>query len=474
MNKGYWKLTLALVVVLASTYTEASFSRHMDDFIKAVKQVEDGDPEAEPVVVLRRLRRAAGLKDAFIQHYLGDANSGGPEMEAGLSNYISKVVKHKVTADAREDGVVLTSDGTTVALRPLLLGIETGFLSQSSGRVRGLYQLTLAKDLSLSLRHSSPLPQRLGPDGCWDSLTSPRVFTLSDAPTLLTHSQVNGGMDGVILGMEVAAKTRHPLKLSSLLTEYYCHQLGNNGLDTAPRLISRHRRENFRGLVTPPVLARKVMKSVELERRLKGRSKMEVKEKKQLMAVVRKGLKEFVHMYMDCPPIIPRCMWGAEPYRGTPTNLSLPLSFMYIHHTHTPSQPCLTFEQCSADMRSMQRFHQEDRGWDDIGYSFVAGSDGHIYEGRGWHWRGAHTLGHNSIGYGVSFIGDYATRLPSQHSMGLVRDQLASCAVGSGQLIANFTVHGHRQVVNTSCPGETLYNEIKGWEHFREVKKKSA
>lgn len=70
----------------------------------------------------------------------------------------------------------------------------------------------------------------------------------------------------------------------------------------------------------------------------------------------------------DCPPIIPRCMWDAKPYRGTPTNLSLPLSFIYIHHTSTPSQPCLTFQQCSADMRSMQRFHQEDRGWDDIGY----------------------------------------------------------------------------------------------------------
>ena len=61
-------------------------------------------------------------------------------------------------------------------------------------------------------------------------------------------------------------------------------------------------------------------------------------------------------------------MWGAEPYRGTPTNLSLPLSFMYIHHTHSPGLPCLTFQQCSKDMRSMQRFHQVDRGWDDIGY----------------------------------------------------------------------------------------------------------
>lgn len=70
----------------------------------------------------------------------------------------------------------------------------------------------------------------------------------------------------------------------------------------------------------------------------------------------------------DCPAIIPRCMWEAQPYRGTPTLLSLPLSFLYIHHTYEPSQPCLSFQQCSQDMRSMQRFHQDDRGWDDIGY----------------------------------------------------------------------------------------------------------
>lgn len=462
-----WRLILTFVVLLVSSHAEASFSRRMEDFIKAVQQVEDEDPGSEPVAVLKRLRRAAGLNDAFIQHFLANADSSGPGLNANLSDYISKVVHHRVTEDGREEGVVLTPDGTTVALRQLLLGIEAGFLSTAQGRVRGLFKLTLARDLGLSLR--SRLSKRLGPDGCWDNITSPQAFTLSDSPSLLTTAQVNGGMDGVVLGTEVSAKSRRPLKLSSLLTEYYCHQLDSSGLDAAPRLISRRRRENFKTLIVPPVLARHVVKSEELQQRLTGRREMEAKKKR--LAVVREGMKEFVHMYMDCPPIIPRCMWEAKPYKGTPTQLSLPLSFMYIHHTSTPSQPCLTFEQCSADMRSMQRFHQEDRGWDDIGYSFVAGSDGNIYQGRGWHWQGAHTLGHNSIGYGVSFIGDYSTRLPSQHSMGLVRDQLASCAVGKGRLVADFTLQGHRQVVNTACPGDAFYAEIKTWEHFGEVKK---
>lgn len=273
----------------------ALFSHHMDDFIRAVKQVEDEDPEAGPVAVLKKVRRAARLDDALAQRFLGDVDSSGAEMEAGLSDYIRKAVQHRVTDDGKEKGVVLTSDGTSVALKPLLLGIEAGLLSKAGGRVRGLYQLTLTNDLSSSLTHSSPVTKHSGPDGCWDSLTSPHIFTLSDTPTLLTTAQVNGAMDGVVIGMEVSDRTRRPLKLSTLLTEYYCHQLDRDGLDAAPRLISRRRRENFRGLIVPPVLLRKVMKSVELHHMTRVQSK---KERKQLMATVKEGMRAFVHMFM--------------------------------------------------------------------------------------------------------------------------------------------------------------------------------
>lgn len=61
-------------------------------------------------------------------------------------------------------------------------------------------------------------------------------------------------------------------------------------------------------------------------------------------------------------------MWEAQPYKGTPRQLQLPLGFVYIHHTHSPGKPCRTFPECAADMRSMQHFHQVVRGWDDIGY----------------------------------------------------------------------------------------------------------
>ena len=96
----------------------------------------------------------------------------------------------------------------------------------------------------------------------------------------------------------------------------------------------------------------------------------------------------------------------------------------------------------------------------------MAGSDGSLYEGRGWHWQGAHTLGHNDVGYGVAFIGDYSSALPADSALALVRQRLAGCAVASAALVANYTVHGHRQLVSTTCPGDALYREISGWEHF--------
>ena len=43
-------------------------------------------------------------------------------------------------------------------------------------------------------------------------------------------------------------------------------------------------------------------------------------------------------------------------------------------------------------------------GWRDIGYNFVIGGDGHVYEGRGWKVVGAHTSGYNKVhvGHGKS------------------------------------------------------------------------
>ncbi|XP_066498466.1 peptidoglycan recognition protein 6 [Hoplias malabaricus] len=463
------------LLLVVRSLTDDLPRKHMDDFIKAVETIELENPGLRPLDVVRGLRKAAGVESPHIQLRLGFLSHTKLYIKPELIGFLTGVIKHRVTEQGVEEGVLLTTDGTTVALTPLLLGLEAGLQSTSPGRVHGLFHLTLIDNLVRSFLHYSqngpPTSSRLGPGGCWDSVANPQVFTLSGVASLATDSLVTGGMDGVILGKHVAEPEKHPLTLSSLLKQYYNHQLDEGGLDAAPGLISRFCRTNFRKMVKVSVLRKQLTKYLNTFQKLEKYSKKQRQELKKKMEMLNEGLMEFVHNYMDCPAIIPRCMWEAQPYKGTPTMLNLPLPFLYIHHTYEPSQPCLTFQQCSRDMRAMQRFHQHDRGWDDIGYSFVAGSDGYLYEGRGWLWQGAHTKGHNSKGYGVSFIGNYTSSIPAKRAMDLVKHQLAKCATDGERLTPDFILHGHRQVVSTLCPGDAFYHEIQSWEHFAEVKK---
>lgn len=105
-------------------------------------------------------------------------------------------------------------------------------------------------------------------------------------------------------------------------------------------------------------------------------------------------------------------------------------------------------------------------------YSFVIGSDGYVYEGRGWHWVGAHTLGHNTRGFGVAFVGNYTAELPAKAALHTVQDLLPGCAVRAGLLQPDYALLGHRQLVRTDCPGDALFSLLRTWPRFAAVSKR--
>ncbi|XP_056442103.1 N-acetylmuramoyl-L-alanine amidase [Gadus chalcogrammus] len=468
--------------------------RSMESFISAVEQVEQSNPSLTPLALVRALRRIAGHDDPLTVHYLGASNRL-PVLSATLDqailnassfSFFDKAVHHIVTDQGEERGVVLAPDGTTVALAPLLLGIEAGLRAReaevgaeteqeggaSGVAAFGVFPLTLGRSLGLSFLSLQDFSAdlRLGPGGCWDSVEQPRVFRLSRTPTLATDALINGGMDGAILGTALgnlsrAAPPPPPTRLSATLRGYYGYVLNEGrGLEELRGHASAKRRQSSRSLLEPLDPERQVMETLVMVWKLEKTEWIALDDGVEVS--VKEGLKAFTHMYWDCPPIISRCQWGAEVIRGTHSPLSPPLPYLYIHHTYQPSTPCLSFPACSRDMRAMQRFHQDERGWKDIGYSFVVGSDGYVYEGRGWHNRGAHTRDRNSVGYGVAIIGNYISTLPSRYSMDLLRHRLVQCAVDGGRLAVNYTLLGHRQVVNTSCPGDAFYSEISTWDRF--------
>ncbi|MGH0126116.1 UNVERIFIED_CONTAM: hypothetical protein FKN15_037297 [Acipenser sinensis] len=341
----------------------------MDDVIRIVEDLERLNPELEILDAVELLRAAGRYDSAYLRLLLGDGMRRDrrpvpSELSQDQTHFISSLLHHEVSGD-REGGVVLTPDGTSVAVSPLLIGIEAGLKRKRIAleKVDVLYAASLAKHLALSFvgHHRRQNSERLGPDGCWDDVKTPRVFTLMGDPSPATDALINGALDGVILGDQLS-KEGKPSVLSALLKRYYRYG-AEAAAGSSPGLQSRFRRRNFAALVSMPVLQEQTV-------------------------------------------------------------------------------------------------------------NFVAGSDGYLYEGRGWEWQGAHTRGHNSKGYGVSFIGDFTSVLPDASTLVLVRDSFTKCAVEGARLVPDFTVHGHRQVVKgTSCPGDALYSDVMTWKHFKDFLK---
>ena len=77
-------------------------------------------------------------------------------------------------------------------------------------------------------------------------------------------------------------------------------------------------------------------------------------------------------------------------------------------------------------MRSIGMFRR--LGWADIGYNWLVGEDGRVYEGRGWQRQGAHTAGYNSVAHAVSVMGNFMSSKPNNAALTAVRNILA-CGV---------------------------------------------
>jgi N-acetylmuramoyl-L-alanine amidase len=113
-----------------------------------------------------------------------------------------------------------------------------------------------------------------------------------------------------------------------------------------------------------------------------------------------------MYCLIACPTIISRKEWAARPPKANPGKLPPEVPYAVIHHGGK-NENCTTPSGCAAIVRSYQNYHMDFNGWDDIGYNFVVGEDGSVYEGRGWDAVGAHAIPYNSKSIGICFIGDF-------------------------------------------------------------------
>ncbi|MGI8773512.1 MAG: N-acetylmuramoyl-L-alanine amidase [Actinomycetota bacterium] len=192
------------------------------------------------------------------------------------------------------------------------------------------------------------------------------------------------------------------------------------------------------------------------------------------------------------PRMVSRSEWGADESSkrttGSCKRQFYPLQQLFVHHTAGSNNDPNSY----ATMRAIYYFHTQSRGWCDLGYNFVIGSDGTIFEGR-WarkfnSWEtpnsenpaghavaGAHVSGYNSGSIGISMMGNFtsakvtlAARDSLVRTLAWVMDRHNLDPLPQHTYRNPDTGHtrklprmaGHRDAGQTACPGTTLYNDL--------------
>lgn len=197
--------------------------------------------------------------------------------------------------------------------------------------------------------------------------------------------------------------------------------------------------------------------------------------------VTKLGWNKSAQAAADSPKIYSRQDWGCPEANGTPDwePEYRPLHRVIIHHTVTA-----TDGDSFAAMRAIWQYHRYSNGWGDIGYNYAVDKWGNTFQGRyfdaneakaqGGEVVAGHAYGNNYGTVGIAALGTYTSTNPSNDTMySLARIAAYKAAPYKfnpaysswfgAQLI------GHRDVGQTSCPGERLYARLQELRNLANV-----
>lgn len=124
-------------------------------------------------------------------------------------------------------------------------------------------------------------------------------------------------------------------------------------------------------------------------------------------------------------------------------------------------------ESCTAAVQNCQNFHMDTMNFGDIGYNFLVGGDGNVYEGVGWNREGAHTYHYNKRSICIAFIGNFSKIKPPERQL-IAAQKLIERGLEMKKLTADYRLFGHRQLIDFESPGRELYKIIVKWPHWSE------
>ncbi|NIA02316.1 MAG: SpoIID/LytB domain-containing protein [Nitrospirae bacterium] len=138
-----------------------------------------------------------------------------------------------------------------------------------------------------------------------------------------------------------------------------------------------------------------------------------------------------------------------------------------IHHTATTKN----LSDPKQAIRDIYYYHTVTKGWGDIGYNYIIDTKGNIYEGRygGEGVVGAHAGLANTGSIGIAVLGNYDTSSVPEVAVQALGKLISikskihgidpeGYSTFRGQNMPN--IFGHKDVMNTSCPGAYLYEKF--------------
>jgi hypothetical protein len=157
------------------------------------------------------------------------------------------------------------------------------------------------------------------------------------------------------------------------------------------------------------------------------------------------------------PAILSRAAWGARPPKNAYTQHVV--QRLVVHHSWIPNQ---SQYKGALSIRGIQNYHMDDpnTGWTDIGYHFLIGPEGTIYQGRPETVVGAHASP-NTNAVGICLIGDYdpgKDPIPPVMEKSLV--ELLTWLCSNYKVNPGVNIYGHCDYSTKSCPGLEVYKRL--------------
>lgn len=165
------------------------------------------------------------------------------------------------------------------------------------------------------------------------------------------------------------------------------------------------------------------------------------------------------------PHLVTRRQWGARPPRAIVRQSASAVRFLVVHYSAMLADAQDDHAKCGPRVLAIQRYHMTSDqltpgGASDIGYTWLVCRHGFVFKGRGWGRRPAATGGANSYTVAACFLGgDRANRRDVTPAAREAYRELVRFCRRNGPNLEG--VRGHRDFMQTTCPGAELYRFCK-------------